>query len=190
MGDGDDLEQVRVAEQRRILDDRCAHQDFGVAGQALHHLLGNAIQVLDFLGQHGAHARFLVARQPFQRFDREVAQMFFFDQQKTGEKPPDLAREFGAHIVFFVVRQEAVRLGRGGGVGRDRPAGGGLAVFREVVKDVLAGIGARGQLMLGRLRALLQKTQRFAGSQFVLLRCDGGFGHCFPLVGEALRHNP
>ena len=162
MGGGDDLDQIGIGEERRIFDDRLGHDSLDVVRQLLDDVLGHAVEVLDFLGEHGADTRLLVARERFQRFDGQFAQMSLFDQEKAGEQAPDLARQFDAHIVLCILGQQTVRACGGGRIGRDGAARGAGAILREVMQHVLARIGVRSEFVTRRLGALFQHAQGLA----------------------------
>ena len=120
----------------------------------------NAVQMLDLFRQHRTHARHLVCRQPLQRFDGQRLDCLASRFDRPGMRRRDLARQFGADVLVFVLGEMAVDRRRCSRVRRDRaPRRRGAFSCARNVEDVVARIGAAGELVLRLLRALLKKAQ-------------------------------
>ena len=106
---------------------------------------GTQSRSLISLGQDLAHARELVASEPLERLDGEIAQPLAFLGRQFGQQLADLAGELDAHFVVGVVRKQPVGMCRRGWIGGDSPASRLIAFIGQEEKNFGRGIGAFGE---------------------------------------------
>ena len=124
--------------------------------------------------EHGAHSHGGIARQTFQRLDRERKDMGVFALRKAGQQAGDLGGEFSSHFRLAIIGQQAVGNSAGAGIGGNGSAGCGRAMGGQIVQHIGARIAAPGQDILGLARAAFQNIQ--CGAAIERLRmCVGAF---------------
>ena len=139
-----------------------------IARQRLDDVLRHIVEPLDLLRQHGADARHLVRRQPFERLDRERAYVFRLAVRERGHEAADLPRKLGADIVVRVVGEMAVGMRGRGDIRRDGTARRWRAFLGKEVEDIVARIGVAREFVLGLARAL--SSRRKTSSRLSALR--------------------
>ncbi len=151
---------------------------FHVARQRLHDMLRHAIEMLDFFGEDRAHPRDLIGGKAFERFDCQIVDVFRLAQREAGHDARYFAREFGTNVFFLILCKTTVHLRRRGDIGCNRTARRRGAVVRQECEDVVARVGAAGEFVLCRRRALFEKAQHAFRSQI----------DCLGLVSCHTRH--
>ena len=142
----DDLEQVAVAQQRRILKYRRGYDELDVARQAPDDPPGDGGAALDLLGDDLAHPRKLVVGKRLENLEGQPVHLVLGFRAEPRRKAADFARQVAAHLIVDVVDQQAVGLPGRVFVGGDLAPDVDEVVGGQIIEDLGSHVAAGGQL--------------------------------------------